>query len=117
MASSPLVMEPYAVSSQPSADPATFRFRHEFPLAIPSQPRPVKAVAALKVHLGVPEIDRLSVFLPSAAGRESVVEFGPRTDVGRRALREIRGPHAGAIRRRAFQLSTADAELALIASW
>ena len=105
------------MSLQPSADPAIIVFRHEFDLAIPSQPRPVKAVAALKVHLGVPEIDRLSIFLLSAVGRESVVEFGPRTDVGRRALREIRGSQAGAIRRRAFDLATADAELSLIASW
>ncbi len=102
---------------QPSADPAIITFRHEFDLAIPSQLRPVKAVVALKVHLGVPEIDRLSIFLPCVAGRESVVEFGPRTDVGRRALREIRSSQAGAIRRRAFELATADAELTLIRSF
>ncbi len=105
------------MQAAPASDPATVHFSHEFGLAIPSQPRPVKAVAALKVHLGVPEIDRLSIFLPSAAGSESVVEVGPRTDVGRRALREIRGSQAGAIRRRAFELATADAELTLIRSF
>ena len=103
--------------STPASDPAIVHFRHEFDLAIPCQPKPVKAVAALKVHLGVPEIDRLSIFLPCAAGRESVVTVGPRTDIARRALREIRGSQAGAIRRRAFELATADAELTLIRSF
>ena len=100
-----------------TSDPAILHLRHEFDLAIPSHREPVKAVATLRVHLGVPEIDRLSIFLPCAAGRESVVEFGPRTDVGRRALCEIRGPQAGAIHHRAFELATTNAELTLIRSF
>ena len=99
------------------ADPAALRFSHEFSLSIPSHREPVKAVADLRVHLGVPEMDRVSVFLPTKAGRDSVVTASPRSDIARRALREIRGSQAGAIRKRAFELATADAELTLIRSF
>ncbi len=96
---------------------SALRFRHEFPLSIPSSREPVKAVADLRVHLGVPEMDRVLVFLPGKGGSQSVVTVGPRTDIARRASREIRGTQAGAIRQRAFELATADAELTLNAGF
>lgn len=96
--------------SQPSADPATVHFRHEFTVCLPGYAVPVKAVADLRTHLGMPQVDRVSILPPGAAW----VTLAPRSDAIRRAFREIRGPEAGAIRKRAFELMTADAELAPI---
>lgn len=108
-----------AIAPPVAADPAIVHFRHEFAIAIPGEPAPLKAVADLRTHLGVPEVDRVTLFRPGD-GRIGGLGFFtalPGTDLFKRALREIRGPQAGAIRRRAFELAAADAELALIASW
>jgi hypothetical protein len=92
---------------EPTSSAGEVRFNHEFAVRLPSYARPVKAVADLRVHLGVPQVDRVSILSPGAAW----VTLAPRSDAFRRALREIRGPQAGAIRKRAFELMTVDAEL------
>ena len=74
---------------------------------MPHYAAPVKACADLRVHLGVPEVDRVSILPPGAAW----CTLAPRSDAYRRALCEIRGPEAGAIRKQAFNLMTADADL------
>ena len=86
---------------------AEIRFKHEFTVSLPHYATPVKACADLRVHLGVPEVDRVSILPPGAAW----CTLAPRSDALRHALCEIRGPEAGAIRKRAFELMTADAEL------
>ena len=86
---------------------AEVRFKHEFTVRLPHYAAPLKAVADLRVHLGVPEVDRVSILPPGAAW----CTLAPRSDALSRALCEIRGPEAGAIRKRAFDLMTADAEL------
>ncbi|RYB01427.1 hypothetical protein [Lichenibacterium ramalinae] len=86
---------------------AEIRFKHEFLVRLPHYVAPVKGCADLRVHLGVPEVDRVSILPPGAAW----CTLAPRSDTFQRALREIRGPEAGAIRKRAFELITADAEL------
>lgn len=48
----------------PASDPAALCFKHDFPVSIPCQPQPMRAVADIRVHLGVLEMDRVSVFLP-----------------------------------------------------
>ncbi len=107
------------MSLQLSADPAVVHFRHEFAVAVPGEPAPLKAVADVRTHLGVPEVDRVTYFRPGNGSTGGLGFFTalPGTDLFRRALREIRGPEAGTIRRRAFELMTADVELTLIASW
>ena len=92
---------------EPMRSAAEVRFKHEFALRLPGYAEPLKVVAELRVHLGVPEVDRVSVLPPGAAW----VTLAPRSDAFRRAFCEIRGPEAGAIRKRAFELMTADAEL------
>jgi hypothetical protein len=102
-----------------SSDPATIRSKHAFVVAMPGEPAPLKAIADFRTHLGVPEVDCVTLFRPST-GRDRGLDFFsplPGTGLFKRASREICGPEAGAIRRRAFELVTADAELALIASW
>jgi hypothetical protein len=86
---------------------AEIRFKHEFLVRLPHYAAPVKACADLRVHLGVPEVDRVSILPPGTAW----CTLAPRSDAYRRALCEIRGPETGAIRKRAFDLMTADAEL------
>lgn len=102
-----------------TSDPAAVHFRHEFTVLVPGEAAPLKAVADLRTHLGAPEIDRVTYFRPGKgrAGRLGFVTALPGTDLFKRALREIRGPEAGAIRRRAFELMSADAELTLIADF
>ena len=82
-------------------------FTHQFVVRLPHYAGPVKACADLRVHLGVPEVDRVSILPPGAAW----VTLALRSDTFRRVLGEIRGPEAGAIRKRAFELMMADAEL------
>ena len=86
---------------------AEIRFKHEFMVRLPHYAAPLKAVADLRVHLGVPEVDRVSILPPGAAW----CTLAPRSDALSRALCEIRGPEADAIRKRAFELMTAEAEL------
>ena len=112
-------MEPAAMSLSASADPAIVHFRHEFHVLIPGEAWPLKAVADLRTHLGVPDVDRVTYFRPGK-GRTGGLGFFtalPGTDMFRRALREIRGPEAGAIRRRASELMAAYAELTLSADF
>ena len=102
-----------------TSDPALAHFRHAFHVLVPGEATPLKAVANLHTHLGVPEVDRVTYFRPGK-GRTGGLGFFtalPGTDLFKRALREIRGPEAGAIRKRAFELMAADAELAMIANW
>lgn len=106
-------------ASPVAADPAIVHFKHEFAVAIPGEPAPLKAVADLRTHLGVPEVDRVTYFRPGN-GRTGGLGFFtalPGTDLFKRALREIRGPEAGKIRRRAWELMETDAELTLIAGF
>ena len=86
---------------------AEVRFKHQFIVRLPHYAAPLKAVADLRVHLGVPEVDRITILPPGAAW----CTLAPRSDDYRRALCEIRGPEAGAIRKQAFELMTADADL------
>ena len=92
---------------EPMRSASEVRFTHQFVVRLPHYVEPVKACADLRVHLGVPQVDRVSILPPGAAW----VTLALRSDAFRRALREIRGPEAGAIRRRTFELMTADAEL------
>ena len=94
-------------SVEPMSSAGEVRFQHQFTVSLPHHPEPVKACADLRCHLGVPVVDRVTIFPRGTM----FVTLDPRTDAFRRALREIRGPEAGAIRRRAFELMTADAEL------
>lgn len=106
-------------ASAVAADPAVVHFRHEFAVSIPGEPAPLKAVADLRTHLGAPEVDRVTLFRPGN-GRDGGLGFFtalPGTDLFKRALREIRGPEAGTIRKRAWELMQADAEFSLIAGW
>ena len=94
-------------SVEPTCSAGEVRFTHQFVVRLPHHAGLVKACADLRVHLGVPEVDRITTF-PTGA---KLVTLKPRSDAFRRALCEIRGPEAGAIRKRAFDLMTADAEL------
>ena len=91
----------------PGPSGAEIRFKHEFLVRLPHYAAPVKACADLRVHLGMPEVDRVSILPPGAAW----CTLAPRSDALSRALCKIRGPEAGAIRKRAFDLMTADADL------
>ncbi len=92
---------------EPARSAGEVRFQHQFTVRLPHHPEPVKACADLRCHLGVPVVDRVTIFPRGTM----FVTLEPRSDAFRRALREIRGPEAGAIRKRAFELMTADAEL------
>ncbi len=107
------ISQPFAVTTSRAAsissdgESSTIHFKHEFSVRLPHHAEPVKACADLRCHLGVPVVDRVTIFPRGTM----FVTIEPGTDAFRRALREIRGPEAGAIRRRAFELMTADAEL------
>ena len=79
-----------------SAPPASAEvcFSHQFTVRLPHHAGPVKACADLRVHLGVPEVDRVTIF-PAGA---MFATLEPRSDAFRRALREIRGPEYDRIR-------------------
>ena len=94
-------------SVEPTCSAAEVRFTHQFVVRLPHHAGLVEACADLRVHLGVPEVDRITIF-PTGA---KLVTLKPRSDASRRALCELRGPEAGAIRKRAFELMTADVEL------
>ena len=94
-------------SVEPTCSAAEVRFTHQFVVRLPHHAGLVEACADLRVHLGVPEVDRITIF-PTGA---NFATLKPRSDAFRRALCEIRGPKAGTIRKRAFELMTADADL------
>lgn len=102
-----------AASISSDGEFAPIHFKHQFTVRLPHHAEPVEACADLRCHLGVPVVDRVTIFPRGTM----FVTLEPRTDAFRRALREIRGPEAGAIRKRAFELATVDAELVEVATF